>query len=65
MENKTTHECFLCGRVFDDFGKPEVCNQCLNSAHHHHPRHDTRGEVRREATDTFYAAWDDYTGEYE
>ena len=59
------HECYICGRLFDAAGKPEICNKCLNTAHKHHPRHDRRGEVKREASDTFYEAWDDYEREYE
>lgn len=65
MENKATHECLLCGRVFVDFGKPEVCNKCMNAAHKPRPRRDTRGEIKREATDLFYEAWHDYEREYE
>lgn len=63
MGNRT-HECQICGRVFDAEGEPVICNKCLNNAHTHRPRSDGR-EIKREATDMFYEAWEDYEREYE
>ncbi len=50
--------------MFDAFGEPEICDKCLDEPHEHRPRSDNRAP-RREVTDTFSEAWDEYIGEYE
>lgn len=66
MENEpTTHECLICGRIFDAVDAPEICNKCLNDAHKHRARPEPRRYRTREASDTFYESWLEYEREYE
>lgn len=66
MENEpTTHECRICGRIFEALDAPEICNKCLNDAHKYRPRPDTRREVRRDVPESFIETWTEYEREYE
>ena len=69
MENEpTTHECRICGRVFDAMDTPEICNKCLHDAHKHRPRLEPDRPVEVEwieAPEEFRKPWDEYEREYD